>query len=59
MSPCYSLLTGRIERAAPVVALSRIEKSRLFSIASETIFMWRESKEQEEEQDHNRSCYDS
>jgi hypothetical protein len=58
MSPCYSLLTGRIEWTAPAVALSLTEKSRLFSIVSETFFMWRESKEQGDEQDDNRSCYD-
>jgi hypothetical protein len=58
MSPCYSLATGRIVRAAPAVALNLIEESRLFSNASETIFMWRVSKEKGDEQDDNRSCYD-
>jgi hypothetical protein len=57
MSPCYSLLTGRIEPAAPAVALSLTYKSHLFSIVSETIFMSRVSKERADEQDNNRPCY--
>jgi hypothetical protein len=48
ISPCYSLVTGRNERARPANALNPVEKNDLFSIASEETFMWGESKDREE-----------